>query len=80
VVQVYSASGVPTGSARAVVSVGTNALTLAGSTAVSSGAVIAYAPHADQTTAQRAGWVSMADRIDLTIGTSAERPWQYGEP
>jgi hypothetical protein len=80
VVQVYSAAGVPTGSARAVVSVGTNALTLAGSTAVSSGAVIAYAPHADQTTAQRAGWVSMADRIDLTIGTSAERPWQYGEP
>lgn len=79
VVQVYSAAGVPTGSARAVVAVGTNTLTLAGSTAVSSGAVIAYAPYASQTTTQRAGYVSMADRVDLTIGAGSERPWQYGE-
>lgn len=80
VVQVYTAAGVPSGSTRAVVAVGTNTLTLAGSTAVASGAVIAYAPHASQTATQRAGWVSMADRIDLTIGVSDERPWQYGEP
>jgi hypothetical protein len=79
VVQVYTAAGVPSGSPRAVVAVGTNALTLAGSTAVSSGAVIAYAPYASQTTTQRAGYVSMADRTDLTIGAGSERPWQYGE-
>lgn len=79
VVQVYTAAGVPSGSPRAVVSVGSNSLTLAGSTAVSSGAVIAYAPYASQTTTQRAGYVSMADRTDLTIGAGSERPWQYGE-
>lgn len=79
VVQVYTAAGVPSGSTRAVVSVGSNTLTLAGSTAVSSGAVIAYAPYASQTATQRAGYVSMADRTDLTIGAGSERPWQYGE-
>lgn len=79
VVQVYSAAGVATGSARAVVSVGANSLTIAGSTAIASGAIIAYAPYANQTTTQREGWVSLADRTDVTVGAGTDAPWQIGD-
>lgn len=78
-VRVVSAALVPTGAAREVLAVGTNSLTLAGSTAVSSGAILTFAAYADQSTRQRTRYVSFADRATLTVGASGPT-WHYGEP
>jgi hypothetical protein len=78
-VLIYSEAGVASGSARAIVTVGVSTLIIAGSTAISAGSIIAYATHADQTTAQREGWVSLADRTDLTVGAGTDAPWQIGD-
>jgi len=44
------------------------------------GIVIAFSTHANAAAEQKSSYVFLADRAARTIGTSADQPWQYGEP